>query len=247
MKEKTPWNKGGIFLNWIILTNDSENVIHLNFQNIIRGMGTKKEHGIFTITGLMIFLGIIGLLTQLYDTPFTFRLVCISNLGNPNYNIMGWWLFTLDFIFGAIILLPHCLYVYRHFQTPNKIFGGIWLLLSLMGVFGLVMVGIFNETINPAHIIFALFSFGGIGLGLFVSLIIMGWKIYAHEPWPTKGQYFGFILVIIGFLAVILNELRKYGIDVPSDLNFTEWVAFILLMVYLIGLYLVIPNENKLK
>jgi hypothetical protein len=211
------------------------------FKLFLYGESPRRAYLQLLLTGIAVLLSLVGALALLYDTPFTFRAVCISNLGNPNYNSRAWWLFSVVCVLGALVLFPCCMYLYHHFTTPNIYLARLWVVFVMTGVAGLAAVGVVNETIHPAHLVLAFFAFGGFGLALFLSLGILAWKVWAHEAWPTSGQFVALLATIGAFIGVILRELQIYGIANPADLNFTEWVAFALIMTWLVLLLLISP------
>jgi uncharacterized protein DUF998 len=196
--------------------------------------------GVTLIFGLLLVVG-----GSLYYKSFNFRDVCISNLGNPGHNPDGWWLFTIAMIFSAIGLIPVYQAIFKKLEMGKNIFGKIWMSLLYLASFGMVGVGIFNETMGIIHYYFAGFTFGGFGIAALSSVGIYSYRIKINKTWPSlKGFCILFSIMLI-LIIIILSEVITYGIDVPSDLNFTEWIAFFLIFTWLYGTHILsLSNRN---
>jgi hypothetical membrane protein len=207
---------------------------------------SRKHYALYFIWVLSIAFGLLLISANLYSSPFSWRTVAISNLGNPNLNPRGWWIFTLDFVFAGIALLPIFKYLSsifqtRSFNTPR--IGSFWQMLMLFSSIGLIGVGIFNETLGPIHYIFAIFGFGGMGLNIVYTFALLGYDIFHQRKWFRVTPWV--ILYFFTFLgiSVILREFAIYGISNPADLNFSEWWGLVILIGWFIGAYFLFENE----
>lgn len=195
-----------------------------------------RRHIIYLAALLFLSIFFIGICILLYDGPFTFRDVCISNLGNPLYNPRGWWVFSLGMCLLAVLIIPHVVYLYKRVDFGVELLRKAWFLLVMVGVFGMFMVGIVNETNYGLHIAFAAFAFGGYGLAMILSILVMIIRVIRGKKWPDARSFSVLLVLLLGFLMVIVSEILKYGINNPADLNFTEWMAFFLILTWIYGL-----------
>lgn len=72
-------------------------------------------------------------------------------------------------------------------------------MLLILGSFGMFMVGIVNETMYELHVIFAAIAFGGIGLALFLSIIILIVRVIKREEWPNLKKFFVLFVILFFF------------------------------------------------
>ena len=204
----------------------------------------KRQHGVIFGIGVSFLLSALFLSTITYKIPFNFRDVCISNIGNPNHNPQSYLIFTFVCIFAGILLSGHQMYIYKNLKHISKIPAKIGLFLSLLGDVGLILVGIVNETYFPEHFILAGFAFGGMGLAIFVSVFMLMWDIYKRRDKDLIPIFSTSMIFLAVCSSIILREFSIYGVNVASDLFFTEWIAFFLVMGWQIILYL-LPDLKK--
>jgi hypothetical protein len=203
----------------------------LTWRRFWAGDFTKPELMIYLFCVSSFFLG--SLIILMAVAGGTFWSTAISNLGNPTIVPNSWWILTIVFEVFAISLIPIMRALPRVIPTTNK-----WLLFILQGlvgisVIGLISLGFFNETLGNVHIILAVLAFGGMGLALFTSLPILIYVSAIHSPRIHSNRFLILLIVLFSFLCIILNEIRIYGIDTPSDLNFTEWMGTFTLFTYM--------------
>jgi hypothetical protein len=210
----------------------------------LKGRASKRLHLMITFSLLGIFGLLLIICATFYNTPFNFRDVCISNLGNPTLNGRAWWLFSVDFIFGSFIMWVHSSYIYHHLPNSPKYFNKIWLFLMRVTCFGMVAISIVNETNFTYHYFLAFFAFGGIGLATFFSILHLIIRFIQTRSWKLGSLFNLFILLFIVCLIIIVKEVLTYGIVIPSDLNFTEWIAFFGLLIWIVGLFFILPEKN---
>ncbi len=126
--------------------------------------------------------------------------------------------------------------MYSRLNSDQPVLSKIWVLLMYLASFRLVGVGIFNEAMAIIHYVFAIFAFGGYGLGMIHFLGMMLHRSYLGILWPNV-RFWGILygIVIISMIYMI-SELLRVGIGTPSDLNFVEWVATFTIAFWLGGM-----------
>ncbi len=203
----------------------------------------KKYIMVFYGLLLSLFIGTI----ILYGNGFSFTEVCISNLGNPGYNPKGWKLFTTMFISSGLYLIPFHIYLFKRLRNYFPIWDRVWIFLLFLGDLGIILVGIFNETLGLIHIIAALLAFGGLGVALFLSIIFFSINVYKNRAWPSKIPFLILMSVLGGILLFLIHELINHGFDIPKDLNPAEWAVFSLILIWQIGILFLIEKKEEIN
>ncbi|MBD3350819.1 MAG: DUF998 domain-containing protein [Candidatus Lokiarchaeota archaeon] len=201
-----------------------------------------KQQLLYNLFLLILCCFFIIICASLYDGEFNLRDVCISNLGNPELNSRGWWIFSICMCLMAILIIPHILYLYRNINFYSRILEQIWLFLLIMGSIGMFFVGIVNEINYPTHLAFAAIAFGGYGLALILALVIMLVRVIKGEKWPNLVSYIIMAIFMSVLLGIIIREIVVYGIRNPSDLNFTEWIAFFLIIGWIFSMTIIVKR-----
>jgi len=219
------------------------------WNKYFRGKLSKKAHFRVMAGAYIVLLGTFGISAFLYEKTFTFRNACVSNVGNPIYNPRGWWIFTLVYIFSGIFFVGHHLYIYKRLDIDSLFLKNSWLFLSIIGDIGIVFTGIFNETLGFSHILFAVMAFGGLGLAIIEVVLLISYWIIAKKKYPSPRASVLLLCFFTLMTAIIVRELVTYGIKVPYELNFAEWIAFFLVLGWQLLLLLVIspkfPKNNE--
>ncbi len=165
---------------------------------------------------LAILLGGIFAAALLYERPFSFLTVQISQLADLGDNPVGGVLFAACLIVAGVLILPHAMYLYRVMLPDVKIAGGISAFFIGASGIGISIVGIFPSDVNYAmHIVGAILAFGGIALGAIFSLPPLLKKLWRGAGWPKPWQ----VLVTYGQLAVaVVVTIFLVGIPLAGDL-----------------------------
>jgi hypothetical membrane protein len=208
----------------------------------------QKKNGLFFYYLIILIIATILIIitANLFERPFTFHDVCISNLGNPtsNYNPKAFWLFSITCIFGSIALIPIYKQIYIILLPEQPQVSRIWLFLLIIATIGLSGVGIFNEHMGPIHYVFAILAFGGYGLAILLFGGMMIHRTMIKAPWSSVRSWVILYLILILLMVFMISEVIRLGIDNPADLNFVEWVAFFTVAIWFGGLTLL--KESKL-
>jgi hypothetical protein len=213
---------------------------------IIKGNGSRFGHTIYILfLSILFFIGIFlsastyqgGIYqAQEYILPFTLSNTCISNLGNPNLNPRGWFIFSITLIIVSILLIPHVLYLNHHYHSDAPKFTTAIVVFISFSIIGLIGVAIFDENNFTYHYIFATFAFGGMGLGLFLSFFYFAYRLYQKQQWPKPTSFIIFFGIILTVCIFLISQLLQFGFADPRDLNFAEWITFFMLLFWLIGI-----------
>jgi len=215
------------------------------FRQLLAGQASRRVHGMYLI--ILAFLCLVFLVTSglFYYMPFTFRIACPSNLGNPVLNPGGWWVFSVLFIVAGPALVPHYVYLYRKiYPVAKALTRGIFLFL-LLSAAGMTGVGIVNETTWPPHAFLAGLAFGGTGLAMSFSLPIFIRKIQLGHAWPRPRALVVFVAIIFAFIGLMAWEFVLYGQGMVPNLFLAEWYAFFGVFTWIFGVFFLLPREGE--
>ncbi len=223
----------------------------MDLRTWLNGNAGKSSYVISISIVLAILLGGIFSAALLYERPFSFLTVQISQLADLGDNPVGGLIFAACFIIAGIIIVPHAIYLYRVMQPDVKVASGIAAIFIAGSGIGIMIVGIFPSNVNyTMHIVGAIAAFGGIALGALFSLFPNLKKILRKAPWPkpwqvlvTYGQLLAATLVTLFLVGIpLLNELAAgtFSSDNPPVWwPLCEWlllfsaVAWAILMVFM--------------
>ncbi len=223
----------------------------MHLRTWIHGNGKKSDY----IKSISIVLGILlgGILSAalLYERPFSFLTVQISQLADLWDNPVGGVIFAICFVVAGVIIIPHAMYMYQVMQPDVKIASAISALFIGASGIGILIVGIFPSNVNyTMHIVGAILAFGGIALGALFSLLPNIKKILRKANWPKPWQ----VLLTYGqLLATVIITYNLVGIPLFAEISagtfdsgnppvwwpLCEWlllfsaVAWAILMVYM--------------
>jgi hypothetical membrane protein len=173
--------------------------------------------------------------TRIYPN-YSIKRNTISDLGGPEAKTRKFFNPTV-FIMG-IILLPFPYFVYQALPQTN--------ILSLIGIIifyfvpvGMLLVGLFPKDKETPHVIAALLCFGGL---LITNILLFQ---------PILLSNINFLVLIISIIALVIavpllisfSQRDKYedGEEIEKllhNLNLWEWIAFILLQIWMFSLYI---------
>ena len=211
---------------------------------VLKGKGSKKEHGIYLTILFIFFLACLGISQLLYPAPgYDWTNRYISEEGNPGGNPRGWYFFSLGICGTAIFLIPHFLYIYRNLQPSVKLLNKFSLFCMIIGSMGLFIVGTINEDYEMPHNVAAAVAFGSIGLAAFFILIILMRKMILKDPWPRIGSVILFYscLIIMGiFVTQGTITLTLLG----EKTSFYQWISLWIMISWMFGMYLIIPAKD---
>jgi hypothetical protein len=204
-------------------------------KTIISGTATKRQFALYFFTLLTIFLSLLLLAQSFFPGGFSIYEEYISAQGDPVDNPQGCWFFIFGAGFTGIFLIPFYLYLYRRLSPTTLLISKAFRLLGIIGSIGLSIVGFFPRggAVDLIHDIGADLAFNGSGLAAFCSLIILFRKLMLKEKWPKIWQF----LLLYGTIFGI-------GLLIPFQNNseLTQWTGFFILLFWMIGLFLVIPD-----
>ncbi len=183
----------------------------------MRGNTSKSSYVKSISVVLSILLGGIFSAALLYELPFSFLTVQISQLADLQNNPIGGLIFAICFIAAGIIILPHAIYLYRVMQPDVKIASVVSAAFIAGSGIGIIIVGLFPSDVNyTMHIVGAILAFGGIALGALFSLFPNIKKLLRKADWPKPWQ----VVVTYGQLvAAILVTLFLVGIPLFAEIS----------------------------
>jgi hypothetical membrane protein len=182
----------------------------MDIKTWIRGNAGKMDYVKSISFALLILLAGIFIAALLYERPFSFLTVQISELAALRDNPIGGILFDTCFIVAGLIIIPHSLYLYKVMLPDVKQASRVSAAFVVASGIGIIMVGLFPSDIYfMEHIVGAILAFGGVGLSALFSLPAIAKKLLRKEEWLKPWA----VLVTYGQLvAVVLATLFLVGI-----------------------------------
>lgn len=184
--------------------------LHISF---LSGMVAIIAFILFTFTAL-----------ALYPGDYTPISNWFSDLGNSSYNPHGSIFFNLGCIITGIMLFMFFIGLYKWYRNEKMEKIGNWrkvllIIAQITGFFSaiaLIMVGVYSEDYGAKHGLASALFF----ILLFLVLIMLNLPLLKHSKFLKPVGYFGFAVVIIDLLFIILNAV-KTNLPVPLF----EWLA----------------------
>ncbi len=189
----------------------------MNLRAWICGNAEKSSYVKSITVMLAILLGGILSAALLYERPFSFLTIQISQLAELEDNPVGGVIFAICFIVAGVIIVPHAIYLYRVMQPDVKIASGISAVFIGGSGIGIIIVGLFPSNVNyTMHIVGAILAFGGIAMGALFSLLSIIKKISRKAVWPRPWQ----VILMYGQLVVaMMVTLFLVGIPLYGALS----------------------------
>jgi hypothetical protein len=215
------------------------------FKQFLTGQASRRVHGRYLIILALLCLVFLVTSGSFYLVPFTFRIACPSNLGNPVLNPGGWWIFSVLFIVAGPALVPHYVYLYRKIYPVAKALTRGMFFFLLVSAVGMTGVGIVNETTWPPHAFLAGLVFGGVGLAMGFSLPIFIRKIQLGHACPRPWALVVFMAIIFAFIGLMVGEFVMYDQGMVPNLYLAEWYAFFGILTWIFGVFFLLPGKEE--
>ncbi len=222
----------------------------------IRGNAQKSTYVKSITIVLAILLGGISSAALLYELPFSFLTVQISQLADLQDNPVGGLIFAACFIVAGILIVPHAVYLYKVLLPDVKIASGISASFTAGSGIGIIIVGLFPSGVNyTMHIVGAILAFGGIFVGALFSLFPAIKKLVRKAGWPnpwlvvvTYGQLAIITMLALSLVGIpILNEIMAgtYTSDfLPVLWPLCEWMLLFSAVAWAVGMVLGAPKQR---
>ncbi|WP_371803479.1 DUF998 domain-containing protein [Candidatus Lokiarchaeum ossiferum] len=217
---------------------------------LLKGKASKKSQGIY-LFGLLFFCIIFFTISIIIYPNYSIFQESISSLGIPNENPDGYFYWSIGMMILGLLFIPHLLYFYRVLHPTAYKTSIISLILSIIASLGLVGVGFFPEDTIYPHYTCATIAFLGYFSSFCCNLYILNKKIKDQEPWPKKWQVFLLYFQLFGIMFLFISAFIIFGLFyfygiywIAPNLPFLEWAVFISNLLYIIGLFLIIPDPS---
>ena len=233
-------------------------------------MGTASpERYRKSIVGIGIYLIVMLVVSMvLHPSGFSFGKIAVSPLGYVKTNPLGSSFFNIGFFITGLVLIPHTLFLIR--QTITRLNEKPWHLFQKIGFYsgalllvvsgpGMAMVGLTPEDLYPnAHLIAAIFAFGG----LFFGALFLLWSLYLalraeRKRGGTDRTLWCFFLLYTQLIAVaiinlwiaiipaMMGKLTGSFAGMPAYWPITEWTLFASNFVWYIGIIAIFTTLKK--
>ena len=218
---------------------------------LLKGKASKKVQGIY-LFGLLIFCVIFFTISLIYYPNYSIFRESISSLGIPNENPNGHLYWQIGMSALGVMFIPHLIYFYRVLHPTAYKTSIISLIFSIAASLGLIGVGYFPEDTIYPHYSCAIVAFLGYFTSFCCNLYILTKKIKDHESWPKRWQVFLLYFQLIGIMFLFLGAFVLFGLNyyyriywIDPNLPLLEWAVFISDLLYIVGLFLIIPDHSE--
>jgi len=174
----------------------------------------------------------------------------VSSLGIKSENPNGYIFFRIAFILSGLLFIPYFIYIYRIFHPTAYHTSRAALIISIISCICIIGVGIFPEDNPIPHYTNAAIAFIGFTTVFSCYLYIFIKKLNKKDSWPKIWQivilYVMFYGALLGFLFVLIlfGLYFYYRIFIISfSLPLWEWILVIGIYSWIIGCFLIIPNN----
>ena len=226
------------------------NIKNSLFVSILQGKSSKKNQGYLFFSTIIIAIILITISAIKFDNPYFMLRESVSSLGIKSENPTGYIFFRIAFILSGLTFIPYFIYIYRIFQPTAYHTSRSALVISIISCICVIGVGIFPEDNPIPHYTNAIIAFIGFTTVFSCYLYIFVKKVIQKDSWPKIWQilllYVMFYGALIGFLIVMfLFWLYYYHsiIFINFSLPLWEWILVIGIFSWIIGSYLIIPNN----
>jgi hypothetical protein len=202
-----------------------------NTQQIQNPIFAPRVHSRVFFTTIIWNLVYFIVAMLLYPTPFSFRTVWISSLGNPViYNHV--WVFNLGVFTTGLLLLYHFVYLEYHSNRLSSFIRIITTFILSIGALSFLGIAIFTDNIQPIHDYIAFFAFvgQGFGLALFNIAIIHAILPRLHQLNPKRSLILfmitsGFVIFMLFAICLFLSMYIIENFEIMEPVLW-EWLAF---------------------
>lgn len=219
---------------------------------------------------LIYIIYIIGILIAnlCYPGVYDWRYMVMSELGSAQANPSGFYFLVIGGFFLGIGLIPLIGYVYKHLNVIDRgtaFVGALWFLIGALCLIVLGVTTFIPDLPQRTHENLAILGL----LGLLLALFFWGFplikdslpRFHGHRQFNVKLMILGFGLmwfIVLGALAGVLYveisevewgwvslEWLEYNPPPPiwASLALWEWMVIFGLMIYLVILIIIIPEE----
>lgn len=230
------------------------NIKNSLFVSILQGKSSKKNQGYLFFSTIFIAVILITISAIKFDNPYFMLRESVSSLGIKSENPNGYIFFRIAFILSGLTFIPYFIYIYRIFHPTAYHTSRSALVISIISCICIIGVGIFPEDNPIPHYTNAIIAFIGFTTVFSCYLYIFVKKMIQKDSWPKIWQivllYVMFYGALIGFLFVLfLFWLYYYHsiIFINFSLPLWEWILVMGIFSWIIGSYLIIPNNVEKK
>ncbi|QEE15945.1 DUF998 domain-containing protein [Promethearchaeum syntrophicum] len=222
------------------------------FVSILQGKSSKKNQGVLFFSTISIAVILIIISAIKFNTPNFMLRESVSSLGIQSENPEGYFFFRIAFICSGLLFIPHFIYIYRILHPIAYHTSRSALVISIISCISIIGVGVFPENNPIPHYTNAIIAFIGFTTVFSCYLYILIKKIIQKDTWPKPWQililYIVFYGALLGFLFVFfLFGLYFYQriIFLNFSLPLWEWILVMGIFYWIIGSFLIIPNQEE--
>lgn len=204
-----------------------------------------------------IFIGLIITSIILFPEPYLIISEYVSNLGNPIFNPLGWFLFSMAFIFLAMTFIPCVLYLHKKLEQIYKVVTKIGTIFNFIASIGMFMLALFPnlDILMIPHATAAILAFGGM-----VSGAICYWYVMIKDTITRaiKNKETLIIIILIS-IVLLLSTILIIGllqiVDLTIFINttpiflaapFWEWMLLFSLTFHVLIIGLIVPKKVRI-
>ncbi len=220
-----------------------------SLKAIIRGRASKKTQGVYLLF-LITFCVVFFTISIIYYPNYSIFRESVSSLGIPAENPQGHLYWSVGMMVLGLIFIPQLIYFYRALHPTAYKTSIISLCFSIFASIGLIGVGFFPEDTIYPHYTCAFIAFLGYFTSFCCNLYILNKKIKDKDTWPKRWQVFILYFQLIGIMILFLAAFVVFGLYhfyriywISLNLPFLEWAVFVSDLLYIIGLFLIIPIQ----
>jgi len=220
------------------------------FFSILQGKSSKKNQGYLFFSSIFVTVILIVISAILFDYPSFMLRESVSSLGIKSENPNGYIFFRIAFILSGLLFIPYFIYIYRIFHPTAYHTSRAALIISIISCICIIGVGIFPEDNPVPHYTNATIAFIGFTTVFSCYLYIFIKRINQKDSWPKIWHiillYVMFYGALLGFLFVLIlfGLYYYYRIFIISfSLPLWEWILVIGIYSWIIGSFLIIPNN----
>ena len=222
---------------------------------LILELSSKEIHGIYLIFVILILTLSCVIAQMLYPVPYSMLDYHVSAQGGINANTQGYKYWNIGMIITGILLIPHMLYLHRSYSSTSPKISIISFIISIIACLSISLIGIFPGDLGLPHLIVGCSTF----IGFFIAfnldgIILMKRKIQIPNQWPQTWYYLLFYFFLnCSFIGALTIPEISFNFDkIPFDprwLSFPiwEWDLFISVFIWMIGIFLLMPEPLKNK
>nr|MDO8118966.1 hypothetical protein [Candidatus Sigynarchaeota archaeon] len=212
-----------------------------------------------------IMIGTLFISNLVFPTVYDWRYMVISDLMSQTDNPQGYIIASLGMSIAGILMIPFLGYYQSRYGKICRGTAGVgtaFLLIGIIGLISMVTIGQILTGVNRLHEILGAVSFLGIVFsGIFYNCPILKDKKKGFKQFDMRLVNIAYVILWIpvvgmassaGLLEIIPNDWGWVGIEwiaegAPVILSFAlwEWLLLVSIMVFLIMLVYLTPDEVK--